>query len=621
MAGQYPNTLVEPSSRENRAPTTLPGQATTRLGDTDRKSPVGKRINLNLEPDEANLVANIRILFQRARAHRRPLVERWKRNNRMLRNRYWVAGRPQWMPAPQVPEIFPIIDSIVGWQTDQKIKHTIAPAAIPNGVFHPFFSDMGRDLGAVMDSGWHVNNEEQEVSIGLFDAQMYGIAVFKTVWDMTLAGGLGDATIKRLDPFGFYPDPAGTNMNTCNYFIEARDMSVQSLDRQFPGSRLLFKGGGGYVESIDVAPDQMDNERGGSFPKANPGALGEATAPRYGRPGAVSQVADYNLEDVPVTVFECWFREHTIYKGPSGEDRVLDTWRVIVVAGNRILLNCPATDIWDHGQHPYSRYAPNDIGEFFGISMVELLIPTQESINRLLAAMQHNVELSGNPIWKEHEGTNLQRTPMTNKPGGRYTFNNAMGKDAGWAPPPTLHQAMPELLRFMLQRMEAVSGLSAITKGGSPAGRNAQGVIDAMQEAAFVRIRRQMRAFEVTMRDTGYKKASLIIQNYTQQRLLAIIGPDGEENVKYLKARHFYIPSSNGDIPMKFQLLVDAGSGRHTSRKVREDQAIMLFRVGAIDERALLEAMDFPNFKEVADRVAQMKASGALKPPGQRADR
>lgn len=613
----FPSTLVEPTNGSSPG---SPSVGMSRHGETDRKSPRPPTVSLIIPDDELMKVAQIRQLFRSAKAKRQTLTAKWKRNRRMLVNRYWVSGRPSWMPAPQVPEIWPIVDSIVGWQTDQKIKHVIAPAALPNSVTLPFFQGMAQDLGAVMDSTFHVNCEQEEIAKMLTDAQIYGIGYLKTYWDQRLAGGMGDSFTGRLDPNSLYVDPFATNEHDANYFIEAREMSVQSLDRQWPGTRELFKGGGGWTENVDRALTQLDSEMSAGEQRANPSAISPSTRPPGGRPGqGVQRASNFYLEDAPVTVFECWIREHIIYKGALGETRVQDAWRMIVVAGNRIISDVPATDIWEHGLHPYSRYVPNDIGEFYGISMVEMLIPTQESINRILAAMQHNVELAGNPSLMEPENANTQRQNWSNRPGERRTFTGPTAPE--WMKPPQLYPAMPELLRYMLQRMEAVSGLSAITKGGTPGGRNAQGVIDAMQEAAFVRIRKQMRSLESTLRDSGYKKASLIVQNYTKQRLLAIIGPDGAQSVAYLKPRHFYVPSSNGDIPLKFQLLIDAGSGRHTSRKVREERDIMLFRLGAIDERALLETFDFPNYEEVAQRVQKLKAVGAMQPPGQRADR
>lgn len=538
-----------------------------------------------------------------------------------MRNRYWSGARPDWMPHPEIPEIFPVCASMVGWMTDQRFKHEVFPSAIPFSPYNDELYTVAQDLETVMEATWHVNMEEQEVTTMLWDAQIYGTGVLKTVWDNTLHGGIGDAIQKRIDPFTFYPDPAARGMADANYFCEARKVSLQELDRKFPGAAKWFVEGG--ADEVDQAPDQVDPYT--TAPKTNPGALtGTGTAGgagRYGRPGG----AQISVQDHPgVTLIECWIREHELYeadvtdsKGDTHTDvRIYDTWRCIIIAGNRVLMNEPADELWNHGQHPYDRYVPYDLGEFWGLALVEMLGSAQESINRILAAMQMNVELTGNPILIETARAGIARTQITNKPGQR--LNPQRGKeDIGWLNPPGLHQAMPELLRYYLGRMEAVSGLSAITKGSQPGGRNSQGVMDALQESSFVRVRMALRNLEFTLRGSGYKKASLIAEFYDTPRTVAIVGNDGARSSLFLRHRHFYLPHGQ-EHPLKFTLLVNAGSEQHTGRKMREDKYIMLFTMGAIDEIALLEALEVPNRQAIAARVREMKAAGTMEPPGAR---
>jgi hypothetical protein len=509
--------------------------------------------------------------------------------------------------------------------TDQRINHTIAPSAVPNSEFHQYFQQMAMDLEAVMDATWQANCEEAEWTKILWDGVTYGTGIGKTTWDLTLAGGLGDAITRRVSPFTFYPDPQATNFEDANYFIEVRTMSVQELDRRFPGAGDLFESGGAsLVSDVDQAPNQIDQTSNTIPPRANPGAISPVTVPRYGRPGGNR----ISATDLPgVTVFEAWLREHTAYTSTdirTGEKstKVYDTWRVVVVAGDHVLMNEPAENLWSHGGHPYSRVVFWDQSEMWGYSLVQLLSSGQRVLNRVLAALQHNVELTGNPIWKDAAMGANSRTTMTNKPGERIRVGPA-DNATGWLNPPQIQQGMIELMRYHLQRMEAISGLSSITKGGTPGGRPTQGVVDALQEAGFIRVRQHLRHLEYALRDAGYKKASLIVENYTTPRFTSIAGPNGDRTALALKARHFQIPTSEGAVPMKYQLLVDAGSRLHTSRAMREDREIQLYTLGAIDVTALLEGLDYPNAAVVSERVqaaqeAAAAAGGAPPGPGAR---
>lgn len=582
----------------------------------DRETP---RIRLDATPtmEDHDKVGKLLQLFSEARAHRRPIVRRWKRSYKMIRNEFWdLDSRPGWMPSPQIPEIYPIVDALVAWEGDQSPRYTIAPQALPHTDFQRYFENMANDLEIVMGSAYVNNAEELEWAKANWDKYSYGTGIVKTTWDMILSGGLGDAVTKRVDPYSFYPDPSASNMDDANYFVEVRRMSVQELDRRWPGTARLFPEGG-IDHDADTAPTQLDSGNGGSAPRANPGAISPATSARYGRPGGARfHATDSNIPGI--TVLEFWLREHESYDAVdrnTGEKtkKVFDTWRVVVVAGDRIIMDEPATNLWSHGGHPYDKLVLRDTGEFWGFSLVEMLTSAQANYNRLLAALQHNVELTGNPIFKD--AAERRGTQITNRPGQRIPNSNSANAAAvGWMQPPRLDGSMKELVQFYLSRMEAIAGLSAVMKGNSPAGRNAQGVIDAMQEAGFVRIRSSLKFMEAAMRSAGAKKADLICENYTQNRMIAIAGPGGERTSIALKARHFLIPTSSGHTPMRFQLLCDVGSGRHTSRQMREDRAVQLYTLQAIDRQALLEDIEYPNATSVAkkmdDRDAQMAAMG-----------
>lgn len=572
--------------------------------------------------DELELAGKVRQLFLQARAARRERVARWNRSYRILRNRTWSATRDAWLPTPEVPEIYPIIAAIVGWQTDQRPSWDVSPWAIPNTPSYIFYQQLAQDLQVCLDSTWAINDGEPEVEQVTWDGHIYGTGIFKSCWDSSLEGGLGNAVLRRVDPYTWYPDPQATSLRDCNYIIEARTMSLQEIDRRWPGS--IDKLQQGFVDDIDVAPDDLSGSS--SFPKANPGAISPNTNPSYGRPGQSRINASSAITDPGVTVFECWIREHskltTFNQGQAddlgyyGSEHVLDTWRVVVVAGNRILMDEKATDLWSHGQHPYDLYIPHRTGQIWGVSMVEMLTPSQLSINRLLAALQLNTELTGNPVWVEETRAGLSRTKITNRPGTRLQKNP--NSQAGWEAPPPVNPMMFQLIEFYITEMERISGLSAISRGMTPTGRNSSGVIDQIQEASFVRIRMAMRNMEWSLRSVGNKLASLICENYTVPRIVNVIGQQGEQQARALHGNHFYLATENGRAPMKFNLNVQAGSQQATSRQARIGEVDALYAMGAITEMEVLEAHNFPNWPAVAEKVMNLKATGAMQPPGAR---
>lgn len=564
-----------------------------------------KGYSLVPDADEVALAGRVRNLFLRARDKRRPLVQQWNKNYRMLRNRYYTSARPAYMASPEVPEIFPLVASFVGWMSDLRPTWNVMPYAMPHTPYYEMMSKMGADLSTVLKARWEDDEIEAEDEKMIWDSQIYGTGIAKIGWDVTESANLGDVVVRRVDPYTFYPDPQASNLKDANYFIEARTYTLQELNRRWPGSADLFLAG--LEEDVDSAPSQLGHRE--DMPMANPGAISPATVPRYSKYGQ-SRMDTQNYEDAGVTVFEAWIREHEVI-----DDRAYDGWRVVIVAGNRVLMNEKANELWDHGSHPYERFVPYDMGEFWGISLVELLISPQETLNRLLASVQHNVDLVGNPVFVEGTRSGLQRTQITNKPGQRITVNE--NSKADWLQPAPLQPVIPELIRYYLSRMEAISGLQAI-RGNAPQGRNAASTIDAMQEAGFVRVRMALRSLERFLRRVGMKAAALVVENYTAPRLIATVGPDGEQSMTALVSEHFYVPGPNGSFPLRFKLNVDVGAQTQTSREARESKAITLYGLGAIDRMALLEAVDWPNRAVIAERITKLEAAGAFQAPGAR---
>jgi hypothetical protein len=551
------------------------------------------------QESDAELIGRLRGLFSEARTYRQPLVAKWNRWYTALRNRTWLA-RQAYYPTPEVPEMLPIIESLVGWQTDQRPNMDVMPAADMGTDAANYFEGLADDLRVALNVCWTENNIETETcELVTRDAHMYGMGIYKTVWDCTLVDGLGDANVIRVDPYTFYPDPGAATFKDANYFIEARRMSIQEVDRRFPGAAKKLVASR-YSEQVDERPNLNTY---GTAPKANPGAISPQTSvPAYGLPGQ-SRESIYR-DPQGVTVLECWLREHRITGHDDDIDDPLtvhDEWRCVVICGPVVLMNELATDIWQHGQHPYDRYVTFENGEMWGLSMIELLMPCQVSINRLLGAVQQNIELTGNPVLVESQRAGISKGTITNKPGQRLKVQD--GGTVQWLNPPNLPGEFQQWIEFYIGEMERISGLSAINQGNAPGGRNAATVIQSLQEASFVRVRMGSRQMERSLRGVGEKLAALIAQYYTEPRFISLVGSNGERTTRAFAAKHFYVPGMDGSIPMRFQLQVQAGSSLPTSRQARADEADRLFAMHALDLYTLLQIHNIPNFQQVYQRT------------------
>lgn len=574
-------------------------------------------------------------LFYQARAHRRPILARWLKNYQILHNQTWEAGRSGWMPAPEPPEVKPIISSLVAWMTDTEPTFDSMPQANPHDPFYDFYAERAEDMKLCLTSGWQHGKTDAELEKLLWDGFSYGFGVVKTTWDAGLFGGLGDYAMRRIDPFTFYVDPKATSFDDASYFCEVRNISLQELERRWPGSTKKLDEGKTYRTQTDVAPHRLDPGVGSRRPLANPGAINGPGAPTgsnsFGLPGQGSQDR-VDIEDDGITIFEFWMLSPKEVDAPAANlnnetkvdddpKRTIDEWRCVVLAGNQVIMDEPATELWSHGMHPYDRYTPEDTGELYADSLVNLLAPLQLSINRNLAAIEHNLWLSGNPIMLENTRAGIPKSKITNRPGQRIPTNGNPADMVKYLEPPEIKPEMMQLVSFYIGEMERISGLSAIVRGATPTGRNAQGVLDAVQDAALVRIRLMLRNLERTLVSAGNKAASNVAEFYDTDRIVAIAGPGGQQTSSAISGTHFYTRTDEGRVPMNFQVLIGVGSKQATSRSAKFSEATTLFAMQVIDREAALAMIDFPNWQDVAKRVkaSEVQAGTVGQPPTARA--
>jgi hypothetical protein len=509
--------------------------------------------------------------------------------------------------------------------TDQKPEIVYFPTADPFSKYYSFVKQIASDLTNLYQTNYDNENYEQQLKLALFDDCLFGLGVIKNVWDNGAAGGAGNAVIRRVDPWAFYPDPFATSMYDAEYFVEARRVSWNQLYRMYPRTAHLLRYPGTSTDGIDERPNIYTD--GGSQPKAPfLGSYPQGTYTTWNRSNSYKRAYD----PLPgYVVYEFWLKENwrnpdsPPEEQPWGNEKFAQSrWKCVVMCNGIILYEEWADELWDHGQHPYSDFRTDDIGEFYGISLVDHLAYPQIYINRLLTAAQQNTELIGNPIFLEPTTSGLGRVGIINRPGTRLSISNQTAAAGGnfprWLEPPKLPTEIMELVRFWIERMENIAGLTGIQKGQVPNQRSAEGVIQSVQEAAMVRIRSAMTNYAWMLSDSAYKIADLIAQNYTEHRTVAILGQDGQYAPMFLAGHHFYDPATNGDTPLKFIVRAEAGANKPTSRNARMAEAEKLLALGAVDDQYVLDTHGIKDSDKILERLYNKRKQGLIGEPGAR---
>jgi hypothetical protein len=166
---------------------------------------------------------------------------------------------------------------------------------------------------------------------------------------------------------------------------------------------------------------------------------------------------------------------------PSGPDA--NDGRHVIVCSEGVILDEP----WKRDKFPFVKFAYNDnmVG-FFAQGLIEILMPTQMEIYRMLIVASQAIELMGVPRIYIDELSKIVET----------SFNNRIGTIIkGRGPAPEFLNATansPEIyewIKWLIDNAFQMSGISAMSASGTkPAGLNSgesQRVFDGIQDSRF----------------------------------------------------------------------------------------------------------------------------------------
>jgi|HubBroStandDraft_6_1064221.scaffolds.fasta_scaffold00184_11 hypothetical protein len=545
----------------------------------------------------------------------------WTRNYKITKNR--SAPNVPSAPGTRANEVFPTIDSRVGWMTDQEIQFTVTPASDPFSMQSILYDILGEQLQSVMNSILRTDGWYSEIVQMLWDSAMFGPGFLKVVWDAGLAGGLGNVALKRVSPWCLYVDPFATDMEDANWIIEVHTMTAADMERRYPQlSRALIADAvrSGDQSADHIPPSQFTGrQKQTGVGRLDPVGSGPTVPPTtWGAQGGARQHRGYVSRE-GVSVYECWIKENYAEEvdGPGEyHTAVVDQWRVVVHSGGRVLLDEIAENLFGTDRHPYVRYVDVETGEFWGDPIVRDLAPCQQNLNTILAMTVNNIVYTGNPMLSTTKGSGADRSSVVIGPGRIFDVNPSPGggsQDPRWMQPPQIPQAAMETIMFLRDEMERIAGLSGSQKGEMQSGRATDKQVQATQEAGFIRIRSALRNLEETLRKAGELVANLIILYYDTPRFVAIVGQEGENTSVRLAGQHFMVPTLDTEtkkyrpVPMRFVLTVNSGSAKPTSRAARVSEAFKLKQLGVVDNLYVLQACQVSHAQTIMERQQQQE--------------
>lgn len=576
-------------------------------------------------------------LLTRAKRHRKKYDSDWHYNYEFVcSGRQWPMDRPRWRFNETVNITWSAIMTEIGLQTDARPKFEFAAQEFGDEQF----VDVLRDIN---DRNWERHKWSSVVQDCLFDCKIYHVAHAIVEWDPELEYGLGDVSMKTLDPFYCYWDPMASDVNKgkqARYFIYAEPVPTQELKRKWPEFKDKIK------PDVQDIRDRKDGTSVGtnmiftSFDPYTPTRL----------PSSASNTAEKFGGEQLTTLIRLWLRDDALEEvceekeeldpstGEKKKEYILKKkypqGRYIEIANNCLLRDTvPGVEIdgewvpYDDDCFPIARlvnYAyPR---EYVGENEVTHTKGPQKIVNYIWSYILDMFKMQGNPVTIIDDSANVDEETITNEPGNIIKTSNVNGVRR--EPGTPIDGGAFNLLSVAQGLLDKVQGLQDVSRGADISNVTSNVMLEGYLEAAQTRPRLKNRNLDLFLQDAGELVVKRMMQFYTLPRVFRVTNKEG-----YPEFIEFYLPvDENGKKVVKVKkrstvngkvveseqqtleykgvpdVRVVSGSMLPYAKAQKANMALTYFNSAAIDQEELLKTVDWPNFEEVLRRMAKEKA-------------
>ena len=573
--------------------------------------------NIDQSDEDQQTVKALLSDFFKWKAHREKYSKHWLDYYKFMRGSQWDTQRPSWRNSEVVNLIWSTIQGQIPLQTDVRPKFTFLPQDPEDMLFSQI-------LEKVADSEWEKYNWLRVVFEVIFDGYIYGTGFSSMNYDPEIDFGIGAAVYKSEDPYHCYPDPDCNDVNDSlsRGFWYVRPMTTSRLKQKYPKFASKLKGDvNDFISDektnikTDMQSSYMNTDRNMPEAQSRYQMYGDCKIEKtlvftgYLKPSDFEEIEEENEGKKSYTIKK---------KYPDG--------RYVVIANGLLLEDGPLP--YEDGLIPFSRYCNYILPrEFFGVSEIEQLKPSQVVFNKILAFTLDSLALMGNPIWVSDD-PNLDIDNLTNRPGMVVpkTPGSTVSREMGVPLNPGFMQILDRLVGWFNDQ----AGQSEFSRGNTEGAVTAASAIEQLISASRTRIRQKQRNLDEYLKTVGWQYANRVFEFYTVPKIYRITNSDGSdlymkmhvenqegENGEVARVARITEYQNNGKgglIPRKeesliikgnFDIRVKTGSDLPFEAADKERKSLALFDRGIIDEEEVLDQINMPNKDKILQRLAE----------------
>ena len=469
------------------------------------------------------------------------------------------------------------------------------------------------------ENWWREQEQQSIFEDSVLNGETYGCTIEKVVFNPELEYGLGEVETEIIEPFHFGTFPVKTkDVQKCDAVLHFRPMSLREVRRMWPDSADDVKADKEYIAKLQDTRKEMAGGKG----KGSDFFGSIAGIVKHFMNDAGAEGGD---EEDEVLVVECWVKDRTevsettlvltddgmpmeeVISQPKYQGFIR---RVICCNGGEVVLEDKsnpsinpelkdelAQQTYLYDKFPFSR-APSNKDNIcpWGLADFEQLEGLQAEINKSLSQFTLLKDRASRMKIINPKTSGVPNDHFTNAPGILNPTNSMEAQGIKYMSPPEIPADLLEGLKLYKDFFYTVSGAFELENAQTP-GRQvvAYKAIAELVEQAKTMEQGKIRNYSRLIRDRGRMYLSHAQNWYTEERFISY--EEGDEKLTSSVTGHGLI------VPAK--LTVVSGSTMPRSEIQKREEALNLFDKGAIDNEALLSALDWDGKKDVLARMKQ----------------
>lgn len=397
-------------------------------------------------------------------------------------------------------------------------------------------------------------------------------------------GGVrGQIELGPMSAFSLYPDPMATTLQTAGHVGIVHDLPYDWLLENYP------------EQAKDVQAGEWDLKLHAT--KYMEGGENDGTVPIAGTAGSAWLMPTAKGTGDSLHGMGQKLRGYELYVRESA-----NIIRRFLLCNGKVLENEPfgVPDILGgfihFKEYPLIHYfyRPTE-WNFFAEGLLQALEGLQLELNKVRSLMMDHLMFGGaGAPWIL--GASNHDTVIDNAFNAKIKVTDIaqIKKDQPVPIPNALFQHA-EMIRY---EMETITGHVEILQGRRPVGIESGKALDTLTEQANTRVRQHARYTESSDAQLGKMLIDYIAAYWTEDRLIRVLGPNGEKTWKKINGLRF-----RGH---EFHVTVKSGSTLPFSRQQLMSEAIELHEIGAFGEpgtpkatREVLKARNWPNYEKI----------------------